>query len=196
MAWRPPGDKPLSESMMVSLVTYIGATRPRWVKVPNIHLWYWQLKLEWYLFIKFHRNTYIHLWKGKCQIKNICFKALSKFFFHAARLLILVNQNSRRLVSDKNYHGPWVQMVHLWTESMLVAPSLNKQMLSRRGLLHCGRDKMAYLFHANSASAISWKTSPQFSTCFNVCRISMLKISIKHLKWYRGCRVLWNLSNQ
>ena len=31
MAWRPPGDKPLSEPMMVSLRTHICATRPQWV---------------------------------------------------------------------------------------------------------------------------------------------------------------------
>ena len=32
MAWRRPGDKPLSEPMMVSLLTYIWVTRPEWVK--------------------------------------------------------------------------------------------------------------------------------------------------------------------
>ena len=32
MAWRRPGDKPLSESMMVSLLTHICVTRPQWVK--------------------------------------------------------------------------------------------------------------------------------------------------------------------
>ena len=31
MAWRRPGDKPLSEPMMVSLPTYICVTRPQWV---------------------------------------------------------------------------------------------------------------------------------------------------------------------
>ena len=31
MAWRRPGDKPLSEAMMVSLLTHICATRPQWV---------------------------------------------------------------------------------------------------------------------------------------------------------------------
>ena len=31
MAWRRPGDKPLSEPMMFSLMTYICATRPQWV---------------------------------------------------------------------------------------------------------------------------------------------------------------------
>ena len=32
MAWRRPGDKPLSEPMMVSLLTYICVTRPQWFK--------------------------------------------------------------------------------------------------------------------------------------------------------------------
>ena len=32
MAWSRPGDKPLSESMMVSLPTHICVTRPQWVK--------------------------------------------------------------------------------------------------------------------------------------------------------------------
>ena len=31
MAWRRPGDKPLSETMMVSLLTHICVTRPKWV---------------------------------------------------------------------------------------------------------------------------------------------------------------------
>ena len=32
MAWRQLGDKPLSEPMMVSLLTHICVTRPQWVK--------------------------------------------------------------------------------------------------------------------------------------------------------------------
>ena len=31
MAWRRPGDKPLSEPVMVSLMTHICVTRPQWV---------------------------------------------------------------------------------------------------------------------------------------------------------------------
>ena len=31
MAWRRPGDKPLSEAMVVSLLTHICVTRPQWV---------------------------------------------------------------------------------------------------------------------------------------------------------------------
>ena len=33
MAWRRPGDKPLSEPMMVSSLTQICVTRPQWVKI-------------------------------------------------------------------------------------------------------------------------------------------------------------------
>ena len=32
MAWRRPGDKPLSEPMVGSLLTHICVTRPQWVK--------------------------------------------------------------------------------------------------------------------------------------------------------------------
>ena len=33
MAWRRPGDKPLSELMMVNLLTHICVTRPQWVNI-------------------------------------------------------------------------------------------------------------------------------------------------------------------
>ena len=36
MAWRRPGDKPLSEPLMVSLPTHICVTRPQWVNKPSL----------------------------------------------------------------------------------------------------------------------------------------------------------------
>ena len=36
MAWRRPGDKPLSEPMMVNLSTHICVTRAQWVKTPSM----------------------------------------------------------------------------------------------------------------------------------------------------------------
>ena len=43
MAWRGWGDKPLSEAMMVSLLTHICVTRPQWVEVITLnsvwHCW-------------------------------------------------------------------------------------------------------------------------------------------------------------
>ena len=40
MAWRQPGNKPLSEQMMVSLPTHICVARPQWVKV-SVWVSYW-----------------------------------------------------------------------------------------------------------------------------------------------------------
>ena len=37
MAWRRPGDKPLSETMLASLMTHICVTQPQWVN--RSHLW-------------------------------------------------------------------------------------------------------------------------------------------------------------
>ena len=35
MAWRRPGDKPLSEPMMINLPTHICVTRPQWVNISS-----------------------------------------------------------------------------------------------------------------------------------------------------------------
>ena len=51
MAWRRPGDKPLSEPMMVSLPTQICITRPQWVKHYNFHTavrWWKQCRYKSY----------------------------------------------------------------------------------------------------------------------------------------------------
>ena len=34
MAWRRPGDKPVSEPMVVSLPTHICVSRPQWINAP------------------------------------------------------------------------------------------------------------------------------------------------------------------
>ena len=39
MAWRRPGDKPLSEPKMESFLTHICVTRPQWVKIDHWSLW-------------------------------------------------------------------------------------------------------------------------------------------------------------
>ena len=38
MAWRRSGDKPLSETMMISLPTHISVTRPQWVNLLSTHI--------------------------------------------------------------------------------------------------------------------------------------------------------------
>ena len=39
MAWRRPGDKPLSEPMVISLPTHICVTRPHWIKLLHLQQW-------------------------------------------------------------------------------------------------------------------------------------------------------------
>ena len=46
MAWRRPGDKPLSEPMMVRLPTHICVTRPQWVKYPGFTKWILQMACD------------------------------------------------------------------------------------------------------------------------------------------------------
>ena len=41
MAWRRPGDKPLSETMMIISLTHICVTRPQWVKA-----WPWDTQIR------------------------------------------------------------------------------------------------------------------------------------------------------
>ena len=43
MAWRRPGDKPLSEPMVVSSLTHICVTRPQWVNAPESSSWWWSI---------------------------------------------------------------------------------------------------------------------------------------------------------
>ena len=45
-AWRRPGDKPLSEPMMVNLLTHICVTRPQWVKTKSWPPIRWKLVLN------------------------------------------------------------------------------------------------------------------------------------------------------
>ena len=79
MAWRRPGDKPLSEPKMVRLLTHIGVTRPQWVNythtrvLTSIHLWRWvsakgHLQNFYGLLIQHHLN--FHIWE-RCSFFSV-----------------------------------------------------------------------------------------------------------------------------
>ena len=76
MAWHRPGDKPLSEPMMVSLLMHICVTRPQWVNViradytegPMIHddVMTWKVFLDYWPVMKgFHKWPVASLTKGQ-----------------------------------------------------------------------------------------------------------------------------------
>ena len=56
MAWRRPGDKPLSESMMVRLPTHICITRPQWVNTLHAKFFRGNKNIH---FILYHYSTLI-----------------------------------------------------------------------------------------------------------------------------------------
>ena len=71
IAWRRPGDKPLSEPMMVSLLTHICVTRPQWVKMHNT-LWFRRNTLS---FIHSKRHIFTlkgEIWGVFCEFKIWC----------------------------------------------------------------------------------------------------------------------------
>ena len=56
MAWRRPGAKPLSEPIMVSLLTHICVTRPQWVKNGSTTLWRIHILLTALFSLVIHAN--------------------------------------------------------------------------------------------------------------------------------------------
>ena len=78
MVWCRPGDKPLSEPMIVILLTRICVTRPRWVNAFGFH----SFRLIWFCFIKYRCGL---LWvKGRYgDISVLCsiLTALATWFW-------------------------------------------------------------------------------------------------------------------
>ena len=63
MAWRRPGDKPLSEPMVVWLPTHICVTLPQWVNVGNtrkIQCWLISLWTKWPPFCRRYFQMHFH----------------------------------------------------------------------------------------------------------------------------------------
>ena len=58
MAWRRPGDKPLSEPIMVSLPTHICLTQPQWVK-RRLQTWTNNIRIDrlWLQMVRCHRDV-------------------------------------------------------------------------------------------------------------------------------------------
>ena len=78
MAWRQPGDKPLSESMMVRLPAHICVTRPQWVN------WTIRNKLQW----NFNGNSNIFIQENAlenvvCEMASILSRPQCVNPFHA-----------------------------------------------------------------------------------------------------------------
>ena len=93
MAWRRLGDKPLSEPMMVLLLTHIWVTRPQWVKamavrfpgnqwVVSSHLYHKKRSCLWLVFIG-HFILNFEIWLKVSFNQKMCFQPFYwEFFLH------------------------------------------------------------------------------------------------------------------
>ena len=124
MAWRRPGDKPLSEPMMASSPTHICVTRPQWVNLFAIRL-YWAAKInhlvffaalpvyKYYEFIRmffyssrcqiflydFH-STFLVIWGIQLIILTITLNAALSFFFYVSQNNVLKKISDLTMISD------------------------------------------------------------------------------------------------
>ena len=64
-AWRRPGDKPLSEPMMVSLPTHICVTRPQWVKSTFFIYQNWQNNVVYERLLNGIQISFCYFTRGK-----------------------------------------------------------------------------------------------------------------------------------
>ena len=97
MAWRRPGDKPLSEQMMVSLPTHICTTRPQWVKQQFLCVSHFPMlgcNMAYVNWMKgicnvFEMTFYSFHLAGKCYEKNIWKLSLGKVIWYWPEILCL-----------------------------------------------------------------------------------------------------------
>ena len=68
-AWRRPGDKPLSEPMMVRLPTHICVTRPQWVNncIQSFNLW----TSFWMFIYEYNYGWFINIWHFEYSLLSI-----------------------------------------------------------------------------------------------------------------------------
>ena len=113
MAWRCPGDKPLSEAMMVSLPMHICVTRPQWVKSVSNPLGWLNEWIEYLLQSQlvtlvciFNTNIWTGIWMNcrfNCQL-TFEFKRMNKVGYNLwlIRNASLYVSNTYR---DEKYYG-------------------------------------------------------------------------------------------
>ena len=93
MAWRRPGDKPLSEPMMVNLPTHICVTRPQWVNDKDRDL----------NPVSYQTEKKIYSFLTMCKQWHICCKQPTQGFFSCCHFIYLVRPgaNFRRHQDDR-----------------------------------------------------------------------------------------------
>ena len=117
MACRWPGDKPLSEAMMVSLLTHICVTRPQWVKA----LWLGDA-IWWHRF----GSTLAH-------VMACCLTALSHYLNQCQLLISEVLWHSHKSNFTRNTHDIHLQVEFENYIFKITAVSPRRQWVNKKG---------------------------------------------------------------
>ena len=118
MAWRRPGDKPLSEPMLVFVPTHICVTRPQWVKYleknyrsteSSFSLGDWPTHCNW----QQYHATY-HLWSNQSWLLRFTCKDRFSWKRHP--------DGDRKSIAKK--HGLFCLVILVWTNKVSNARGL------------------------------------------------------------------------
>ena len=106
MAWRRPGDKPLSEPMMVSLLTHVCVARPQWVKQCAIDSRYMMA----------HYNTLLHsAWQWGRSIRYV----LERYTIQHSNIRSNITERWSNLAND----APWARYTQSAQWPMQIRPT-------------------------------------------------------------------------
>ena len=169
MVWRRPGDKPLSEPIMVSLLTHICVTQPQWVNMhflsPNDQkctdsMTYWQffyyrplgnVDIQWERLLKYHSfNSYIYIYRHDPD---------TDFLYQWATLNII-----------KLYHLSWVT----YYENMSTFPLADYRIIIDNVVDYLYFKQGSCRYEVDPRS-VQTDIAPFFAISFNVKKINFFK---------------------
>ena len=123
MAWRRPGDKPLSEQRMGNLLTHICVTRPQWV---NIKLFAVSYRNSLCFILIFHWITCNNLAKRKGKI-------MDKFY--------IFNSNHTKYIPATGTQS--IHMGYISSELVINLNALSRTALTHQAIcVHAGKYKI------------------------------------------------------
>ena len=126
MAWRRTGDKPLSEPMMVSLLTHICVTRPQWVKDCTLKFIASSAMGQW-VKMSFEAISYIAILAGAVSVWHIE-QVMMSAIYSSIVFIILGFQDQRHCTeaTSQRVNLFWWggDLFYLWTD-VLIRPCLH-----------------------------------------------------------------------
>ena len=106
IAWRRPGDKPLSEPMMVNLLTHIWVTRSQWVNT-------WRIEWGWHHCIRYHSGIGSANERRRYFVKSSLIGwALTQYYLCVWFRQCHVACYSHAITKSKQYYWQWNHTEH------------------------------------------------------------------------------------